>query len=87
MVLQFRIILSCIWSKYRFKVDIDLLSFAAQLYNFLFPVVKYLKLSKFCGSIQRRRGAICSGTSEPNLSPTKWLGSQRLAIKLFIFEK
>ena len=34
---------------------------------------------------QRRRGAICSGTSKSNLSPTKWLDRQGPAIRIFFF--
>ena len=36
---------------------------------------------------QRRMGAMCSGTSDPNLSPTKWPLRQGQAMNFFNFYK
>ena len=36
---------------------------------------------------QRCKGAMCSGTSDPNLSPTKWPLKQGQAINFFNFQK
>ena len=39
------------------------------------------------GYCQRRRGAMCSGTSDPNLSPKKWSLRQGQAMNFFNFYK
>ena len=43
------------------------------------------QIRQFCQ--QRCRGAMCSGTSDPNLSPTKWPRRQGQAMNFFNFYK
>ena len=45
------------------------------------------KIVTSCGDLHRRRGAMCSGTSDPNLSPTKWPLRQGQAMNFFNFYK